>query len=225
METLLREELEKARHLCRLGNFLEAYEVYEELLTTFPHSVGVHCEYAIAIDLDSGDFFKAKKLFQQALDLQPHCVIALLGLAEVYVDGYGEDSEAASLFRRVIELRPTSQRQQLIAYDGLGMLYQRQGSSVSYEEMLLAFRKEVEIAPKQAHGYENLGLALYVGGRIQESQQTLQKALLLRKELGLSTKRAELCLQEIEQKVPHRSVKFPNLSVVTLWDEDISYDS
>ena len=113
----------------------------------------------------------------------------------------------------------------IVAYEGLDMRYQRHNSSVGYEEMLSAFQKVVDVAPQHVLGYANLGMALYVGGKIQEVRYMLLQAIRLGKEQGIHTLHAEFCLERMEHAFPRNAVKFPNTSIVILWGEEMRYDN
>jgi tetratricopeptide (TPR) repeat protein len=178
-------ELKQARHLWKEGKYEHAHALYEELLEHDPENAKICREYGRAVFALIDDLEKATDIFQLALSKEPASLVTLLYLGELYSSGYGEGYTAAlPVFQRVLALAPQDSPAYLEALMGIGMLLNKPGKPVTYEEVLDAFHQITVISPTNAHAHHNTAEALYSRGNVSESQKEWEIAQQLYRSQG-----------------------------------------
>jgi protein O-mannosyl-transferase len=150
-------------------SFGEALEHLRRAVQLNPLGADTHSLLAIALS-ETGNMAEATAECNEALRLDPEA-----GMAH-YARGYilaraGDFAGAAAAYEKSIAKVPTS-----MAYSGLGDAQFRMGQ---FEAAAGSYKNMTELAPKQADGYYNLGLALEKLGRTAEAAQAIGKSLNL----------------------------------------------
>lgn len=214
------DPLDGAIALHQQEQFAEARQAYQTILATNPlnaaaqHYLGLlehqcgHCVLALkhlkaAVEsseaqpfywVNLGNLLKdlqkpqeAEHAYQRALALEPDDPLALYNLGHLY-QLYGRWPEAAAIFRQAV----TAQTNFVAGWQKLAAMELRNNR---HEQALAAAKQAVRLAPDQAAGWFHLADAL---GRIErwaESEQALERCLILQPEfpealnnLGLARK-------------------------------------
>jgi tetratricopeptide (TPR) repeat protein len=219
------QSLEQAREIWTQGDRTRTYAIYEQLLKEYPDNPLVWCEYGKAVYTAFDDLEAATVIFERVLALKPDSIVARLYLSELYSAGYGKGYPAAlPLYLEVIQLASDKRNDchnnaTLAAYVGIGMLYRKPGSPVSYDEMLNAFRKAIEIDPSSVMAHQDLAMALYEGGRFQEAWHEFKITEHLLRESHQSTEYLQKYLKRVEQKEAPVSTMYGGVSIGE-WPQD-----
>jgi len=113
---------------------------------------------------------KAVPLFLQALKIRPNDAMVYTNLGVAY-DKLGKKQEAIESHTRSVELRPTP-----LGYANLANVLEKAGR---FEDSAEYCRKALAMDPNYALAHNNLGVALYRMGRVEEAVLSLQKAARL----------------------------------------------
>jgi tetratricopeptide (TPR) repeat protein len=120
----------------------------------------------------TGKYEEAVKNYQRALEFDPNSDYALGQLADAY-QTLGNSAAAEAAYKNAIALR-----QGYWGVDsGLGVFYFTQAR---YTEAADTFRKVVELAPNNYHGYSNLAAAYLYMGRYADSIAASERSIELR---------------------------------------------
>ncbi|MBA2392246.1 MAG: tetratricopeptide repeat protein [Ktedonobacteraceae bacterium] len=210
--------LEKAHQFYAKDDYASSYALYEDLLRKDPEDREVLYEYGRAIFSEFGDLEKATHLFEHFLEIEPDSVVALLYLGTLYSMGYGKGyPEALPIYQRILTLSRSNKEAMVNAFIGIGMLHHVPNSPVSYEEVITAFRKALEIDPQRADAHQNLGVALLEGDKRQEAWKELKIAENLLKKMGIPTEGVQKLLHVIERNELFTRGPYINLSSQLNW--------
>ena len=108
---------------------------------------------------------------KKVLELNPNYVPALVGLGTAYYQKRRSFSQAANYYSRAAEIAPSPQ---LYNYLGTALTYQGH-----YTQAINKFQKAIELDPKFASAYRNMGITYYHMGRSQDTIIAEQRAIAL----------------------------------------------
>jgi len=108
---------------------------------------------------------------RKALELNPNLVPALIGLGTAYYKKHRSFNQAANYYSRAAEIAPSPQ---LYNYLGTALTYQGY-----YTQAINKFQKAIELDPKYASAYRNMGIAYYYMNRVKDSVAAQQRAIAL----------------------------------------------
>ncbi|MGE4292811.1 MAG: tetratricopeptide repeat protein [Desulfovibrio sp.] len=182
-------QLEEAKDMVSMGNFDEAIETFEEILTIqdeAQHYYDLGYRY-----LTEERYGKAIVAFKKALRINDLFAEAYKGLAEAY-KGKGDTenyrrymqkaSEIYAQFDRLEEAKQTFievlkyQSDSPNPFNTLGVNLRKQGD---YVGAIHAYKQALQITPKDENIHFNLGKAYYYMGEIENSGKWLNSALSL----------------------------------------------
>ena len=154
-----------ARGYIHLGSAYFALKKYGQAEKAYLHARAIDDDSCAACGLGMtynglGRYDDADKEFQRAMRLNPHDVCAYAQSGTMYYDR-GKYTEAIAAFKRAVEIGPSYGSYMLL---GNSYVYTR-----DYEPSIDAYRKAIQIDPKNNRAYYQLGIAYDYQQRYEES--------------------------------------------------------
>lgn len=182
-------QLDEGRDMVSAGNFDEAIETFEEIITIQDEAQHYYdLGYRFLLEERYG---KAIVAFKKALRINDLYAEAYKGLAEAY-KGKGDDANYLSCMQKASEIyaqfdRLEEAKQTFIEvlkcqsdspnpYNTLGVNLRKQGD---YTGAIHAYKQALQITPRDENIHFNLGKALYYMGDIENAGRWLDSALSL----------------------------------------------
>ncbi|MGH7657413.1 MAG: tetratricopeptide repeat protein [Gemmatimonadales bacterium] len=162
---------QRAGEAARRGRWVEAVQLYRELLTADPAHAEAHNNLALVLER-AGEPAMALDELGAALKQQPDRVELLVNRGAIYA-GMKRYEEAEADLRRAIRLLPSHAD----AHFNLGMVHWRRGLP---EEAADAFRRAVDHDPESAPAWYYLGEALNQTGDHSGAQEALERSAQLK---------------------------------------------
>jgi tetratricopeptide (TPR) repeat protein/TolB-like protein/DNA-binding winged helix-turn-helix (wHTH) protein len=119
---------------------------------------------------NSGRYAEAARQYEfvTALDQSNHTAYSNLGTTRTFI---GEFDKAISAFETALDIKPRAS-----TYSNLGMLYYY---TERLDEAIANHRRAIELRPSDHLAWSNLGDALWIGGRPDESREAFETARIL----------------------------------------------
>lgn len=108
---------------------------------------------------------------RKAIELNPNYVPAYIGLGDAYYQKRRSFNQAATQYQKAVKLAPSAQ---LHNYLGTALNYQGY-----YPQAVKQFQKAIELNPKYAPAYMNLGITYYYMKRFQDTVASENKSISL----------------------------------------------
>ncbi len=163
-------QIERIRAALREGDFGGAAELARSALQKSPDSAELWTLRGVAL-LNNGENSEALAAFRKALQISPREVNALAGAAQI--EYQTDDPEAITLLSRLLQLRHGD----TTAHAMLAVLQYRRGKCALAVEH---FGQASDIISSQLDGLHAYATCLVRLKRLNEAEQILQKALVLR---------------------------------------------
>lgn len=182
-------QLEEAKEMVQMGNFDEAIEAFEEILSIqdeAQHYYDMGMRY-----LFEQKFGKAIISFKKALKINDLFAEAYKGLADAY-KGKGDDNRCAEFLKKAADVYAQFDKLEetkkifieILQYDAdmpnpfntLGVKLRKQGD---YPGALHAYQQALSLTPKDENIYFNMGKANYYMGNTEEAADNIVNALEL----------------------------------------------
>lgn len=126
-----------------------------------------------------GDKVAAQKLFERSIRLDPSFLSARINLGNLLLSKHEEDL-ALKQFEAALVLDPHALTRDAFSYSGFTLQGLCRMDQRRYVEAMQAFRRCVQIDPRNATGYVDLGIALIALRRDPDALQVFDKALAIR---------------------------------------------
>lgn len=155
----LQSELQRGWQIHQQRQFVEAENIYRNVLQRSPNDANAWCFLGIALH-DQRQYASAVECYRKALGLNPNFPIALnnLGNSLRYVNCIREADEC---FQKAIDLKPDY----LNAFKNRGTLHVWTGE---LERGLGYYEQALKINPNEAELHRNLGVIYLLQGRFEE---------------------------------------------------------
>ncbi|HEY0048390.1 MAG TPA: tetratricopeptide repeat protein, partial [Pyrinomonadaceae bacterium] len=153
----------------------------DEQATEFSAKIGKYSEtLSLMFQADeaykSGNVETAEDFYRRAIELDPNYFSAYNNLAYLLIDNAEKQTEAEKLFRRAIELNPENPG----PYINLGLLMERKPERQDEAENF--YREAIRVSPNSGNAYTGLARLYLRRGKLKESSELYEKALLLESE-------------------------------------------
>jgi tetratricopeptide (TPR) repeat protein len=184
----LDQVLYRAHSASRAGNFVEAEELCQRIITARPDCFDAINLLAF-IRLRSGQAAAALETCDRAISLRPSAPVALnnRGLA---LQELGRAREALASFDRAIALQPDY----AAALDNRGNALRQ---LKRFEEALASFDRAIKLVPDYADAYYNRGLTFQEVGRFEGALASYDRAIQLRPDHAAAFNNRGNTLQEL----------------------------
>jgi protein O-mannosyl-transferase len=157
--------------LAERGNIKEAIECFKKVLEIKPNDTDAHLALGNAL-ADQGRYDEALSHYNKVLRLKPDNMDAYRHIAVILVD-QGRFNEAVTLLRKGLEYY--TPQHSFMLHLGLGTIYMQQGK---FDEAIPELQIAARLRPASTT-YNNLGVALFAKGRIDEAIECHKKAIRL----------------------------------------------
>jgi tetratricopeptide (TPR) repeat protein len=135
---------------------------------------------------DAREYTKAESAYLRAQSLQNRDSRAVYGLGNLYSDQQRWE-EAERAYRTAMEIEPTAPESYIALSYVLTQPIIGANLAERYSEAEKLARRAIELDPKNAFAYDQLGVALELGGKIgQETQENYRKAIKLEPTFALA---------------------------------------
>ncbi|KAF1034119.1 MAG: TPR repeat-containing protein YrrB [Herbaspirillum frisingense] len=193
-EDAARREPEAPGPLSHLGRVLIEAKRYDEAVATILKSLELQISFAPS-HTALGEAFHAMKMFKEALEshktallLDPQDIYAHNKIADTYIE-LKQIEQAHEHYQRIIEIAPKDPNSYIKLASSLFSAQDR------FEDAMTLFQKALEIDPKYALTYNNIGAIMHDHGDTWEAVDYLNKALELRP--GYYTAKHNLALAQL----------------------------